>query len=104
MEITQKPPLNDGGGLFDAFGVIDSLIVDCNTLPNALFNGQNVRFCSLIVEMVQKLSVLREGVKNDLESREKTIAEQRKAINNLLGEIGKTNEWGADDGQTKNNP
>lgn len=85
--------VNDGGGLFDYKGIIDSLIVNCNELPRSLFNGRSVQFCSILVEMVQKLSVLRDGVKNDLESRESIIEEKSAVIKNLLAEInGKDGE------------
>lgn len=67
--------VNDGGGLFDSIGLIESLIVDCNDLPKALFSGQNVLFCRLIVGMVQKLANLKQGVKNDTESLKKRISE-----------------------------
>lgn len=85
-ENNQKIPVNDGGGLFDYAGLIDTLLVDCNELPNALFNGKNVRFCALVVGMVQKLAQLKEGVKNDLQAREKLIAQYRDENKILRGE------------------
>ena len=89
----ERLDVNDGGGLFDYKGVIDSLIVNCNELPRSLFNGRNVLFCSILSEMVQKLSILRDGVKNDLESRESIIEEKNAVIKNLLAEInGKDGE------------
>ena len=64
----EKITVNDGKGLLDNLGMIDSLIVDCNKLPQLLFSGQNVAFCAKIVEMVQKLANLRKGVENDTKS------------------------------------
>ena len=78
--------VNDGGGLFDSVGLIDTLLVDCNELPNTLFNGKNVRFCALVVEMVQKLARLKEGVKNDIESRENAIRELAEENRKLRGD------------------
>ena len=76
MEVTKEEiRINDGGGLYDSIGLIESLIVDCNELPKALYSGQNVLFCRLIVEMVQKLANLKQGVKNDTESLKKRISE-----------------------------
>lgn len=65
--------VNDGNGLFDSVGLIDSLLVDCNELPGALFNGRYVQFCSRLVQMVQKLSRLRDGVKSDIDSLQKQV-------------------------------
>lgn len=85
-EHNEEIPVNDGGGLFDYAGLIDTLLVDCNELPNALFNGKNVRFCALVVGMVQKLAQLKEGVRNDLQAREKLIEEYRNENKILRGE------------------
>ena len=77
-------PLNDGGGLMDNLGLIDSLIVDCNDIPRALFEGQNVRFCALIVGMAQKLSNLKEGIKNDTDAMRERIVELHRQNEELL--------------------
>lgn len=62
--------VNDGKGLLDNLGLIDSLIVDCDTLVDILMKGKGhrVAFCTKIIEMVQKLSNLRTGVENDYNS------------------------------------
>lgn len=57
--------VNDGKGLFDYEGLIDTLIVDCNNLPKTLFSGQCVQFCKTIVQMVSKLVALKEGLNNE---------------------------------------
>ena len=72
--------VNDGNGLMDNIGLIESLIVDCNDLPKSLISGQYVLFCNRIVQMVQKLANLKQGVSNDLQSRDKTIAELRDCL------------------------
>lgn len=78
--------INDGGGLFDACGLIDSLIMDCNELPKKLMSGNYVSFCASIVEMVQKLSALRNGVEKDTKAKEETIKDLQKA-NEELAEL-----------------
>ena len=75
MPANEKPTVNDGGGLLDSFGLIDSLIVDCNEIPKALNNGEYVRFCNIIVQMVHKLALLRNGIKQDSDSMKKQIDE-----------------------------
>ena len=71
----EKIPVNDGCGLYDNLGLIDTLTVDCNDLPRLLMTGHCVAFCAKIVEMVQKLSNLREGVKHDIKDRDEQIKE-----------------------------
>lgn len=73
--------VNNGGGLYDNVGLIDTLILDCNLLPKALMIGNYVQFCSKIMEMVQKLSKLKEGVQNDLADNEREIQALHKIIN-----------------------
>lgn len=73
--------VNDGDGLLDFEGLIDTLVVDCNELPKAIFTGQNVRFCALVVQMVQRLSLLKQGVKNDIESLKKQVDDLTQILN-----------------------
>ena len=75
--------VNDGGGLLDNLGMIDSIIVDCNNLVQILVSGKYVSFCAKIVEVVQKLSKLRGGVGNDIKAKDETIRELRKLNNDL---------------------
>lgn len=76
----EMPPVNDGGGLFDAVGLIETLIIDCNEIPRLLIGGHGVAFCTKIVEMVQKLSKLKTGVANDIKSRDEQIKELQQQI------------------------
>ena len=87
--MAEEITVNDGKGLLDNIGLIDSLIVDCNELPKTLFNGQYARFCGLIVETVQKLALLRDGVKNDIQSRDNNIKELLAQIETLRAQIEK---------------
>lgn len=83
----EEVKVNDGGGMYNHVGIIDSVIVDCNDLPKSLINGQFIQFSSRLVQIVQKLSTLRDGVKNDMESKDKQIAalihEKQDLINQL---------------------
>lgn len=76
----EKIPVNDGGGLYDNIGFIDSLTVDCNDLPRLLIAGHYVAFCAKLVEMVKKLTLLRDGVQHDIEERDKQIKEFQQQI------------------------
>ena len=77
--------VNDGGGLYDSAGLIDSLIVDCNELPKDLMNDQNIRFCNRLVQMVQKLHELKNGLENVLKSKDEVISELNKALDEQEG-------------------
>lgn len=67
--------VNDGGGLYDTKGMFDSIIVDCDTLLKLLFEGQRVAFCAEMVNMIQKIGTLKEGVLKELAEKDNRIAE-----------------------------
>lgn len=69
----EEVKVNDGGGLFDSAGLIDSLIVDCNDSVMALTRGEYIKWCNLNVQMVQKLAVLKEGIRKEMESMQKKL-------------------------------
>jgi hypothetical protein len=75
--------VNDGKGLYDNEGLCDSLIVDCNNAVKSLTGGNYVQFCGIIVQMVKKLANLKEGIKNDMDSMRKQVAELEKLIDSL---------------------
>ena len=79
--------INDGGGLLDNYGMIDSLIVDCNELPKTLFEGQYVGFCAKIVEMVQKLSRLSEGIRKEEEDMKERLADVQRLNDDLAEKV-----------------
>ena len=67
--------VNDGKGFFDSQGLLDTLIIDCNELPKVLMTGSYVGFCAKIVDMVQKLSCLKDGIKKDMDSLREQVDE-----------------------------
>lgn len=67
-------------GIMDNLELIDSLIVDCNTLVKSGMSGQYVEFCAMIVQMVQKLGNLKEGVKTDMKALQDMIDELKKRL------------------------
>jgi hypothetical protein len=75
--------VNDGKGLYDNEGLCDSLILDCNNAVKSLTGGNYVQFCGIIVQMVKKLANLKEGIKNDMDSMRKQVAELEKLIDSL---------------------
>ena len=83
----KNPPLNDGKGLFDNEGLCDSLIMDCNSLPKSLVNGNFVQFCNIIVQMVQKISNLKTGIKNDMDSMKSKVDELKRMNDSLVEQM-----------------
>lgn len=73
--------VNDGKGLYDNIGLIDSLIFDCNNATKSLIEGQFVQYCSINVQMVQKLTNLKKGIHEDMEALKNEIAELRALLN-----------------------
>lgn len=75
--MSENIKVNDGKGLMDNLGMIDSLIVDCDTLLDILMKGKGhrIEFSTKIIEMVQKLANLKSGVKNDMECLQNQIDE-----------------------------
>lgn len=72
--------VNDGKGFYNNEGLIDSLIVDVNNLFKCLASGQYMQYQNISVRMVQKLANLKTGIKSDLESKDKIIADLRMII------------------------
>ena len=77
--------VNDGKGLYDNDGLIDSLIVDCNNLPKLLIDNHFIAFGSLLIQMVQKLSNLKAAIQEEQKAHRKEINELR-VLNDDLAE------------------
>ena len=79
--------VNDGKGFFDYSGLIDTLLTDCNGIVQHMAAGQYVQFCLRIGGMAQKLVQLKDGIRNDLEDREKQIADLKRCNNELVQQL-----------------
>lgn len=78
--------VNDGNGLFDNIGLCDSLIADCNNAVRYLVAGNAIQFCSLMVQMVQKLESLKKGIKSDIGKRDQTIHDLNDILDKMQAE------------------
>ena len=83
--------VNDGKGLYDNEGLCESLLADMNNLPKMLMTGQYIQFCAVIQSMAQRIINLKQGIKTDLESKDKIIEELKKANEALMQERGEEN-------------
>lgn len=79
----EKINMNDGKGLYDNIGLIETLIVDCERVMKSLISGEYMRFSALMVGMVQKLNNLRDGVKSDTESLQKQVKELQRLLDDI---------------------
>ena len=78
-------PVNDGNGIYDNDGLLETVLTDFNNLVKNMANGNYLLFCALIVQMVKKITNVRDGIKKELASKDKQI-EELKQINNRLME------------------
>lgn len=82
-----KPKVNDGSGLYDNAGLIDTLITDCNNLVKALASGQYILFCKTVLAMVQKLGNLKEGYLSEIESRDAQVDALMKRMDEMAEDM-----------------
>lgn len=75
--------LNDGNGLMDHDGLIDSLILDCNNAVKQLVAGSYVTWCGTMLLMVRKLTELKAGTDKEIKDMRDRI-EALQALNSDL--------------------
>ena len=80
MEGKEGLKVNDGGGLYDSAGFIDTIILDCNNSVKQLAGGNYIGFCNAMVEIVKKLTVLKDGVTNEKNAMLKQVDEMGKQL------------------------
>ena len=78
MERIGDIQVNDGGGLFDSAGFVDTIILDCNNTVRQMVSGNYIAFCNGMAEIVKKLGVLKEG-----------ISKEKKAMRDEVEYLGK---------------
>lgn len=82
-----KPKTNDGSGLYDSSGLIDTLIADCNNIVKDLACGQYIQFCNTIIVMVQKLKNLKKGYMIEIDGRDAQINNLIKRMDEMTEEM-----------------
>lgn len=78
--------VNDGKGLYDNIGLVDTLITDLNSLPGLLASGQAIKAAGVVYFMGQKLGNLKKGIQADLDSKNQIIEELKKINDSLMEE------------------
>lgn len=69
-------------GIYTNAELVDTLISDMNNLLRTACEGQYVQACAVVTQIAQKLINLREGIKADLDNKNKTIEELKQALRN----------------------
>lgn len=87
--------VNDGKGLLDNDGLMQTIIVDCNDAVKGALSGNYISFCDKMVQVVQKVSLLRKNWEQEMNAKEKQIADLMARNHELLeGITGIPDEYG----------
>lgn len=74
-------------GVYSNAELVDTLIADLNNLIKTQMAGQHINACGIVYQMGQKLVNLRTGIKNDMDSRNKTIEALKNQLRNAGAEF-----------------
>ena len=74
-------------GIYTNAELVDTLITDLNTLPRDLIDGQYIHACAIIAQMGQKLLNLRNGIKADLDGKDRVIEELKEQIRRMGADV-----------------
>lgn len=80
-----KIRINDGGGLYDSDGLIDTIVIDLNNLTKALVSGEFVQYSGLIFQMYQKMQRLKTGINRDREKLVERVEYLKRLTDELSG-------------------
>lgn len=87
--------VNDGNGLLDNDGLMQTIIVDCNDAVKGALSGNYISFCDKMVQVVQKVSLLRKNWEQEMNAKEKQIVDLMARNHELLeGITGIPDEYG----------
>ena len=87
--------VNDGKGLLDNDGLMETIIADANDAVKGITSGNYILFCDRMVQIVQKVALLRKNYKQEMDAKIKQIEELKTANHNLLeGITGLPDEYG----------
>lgn len=78
-------------GLYSNEELIDTLIMDCNNAVNAVMGSNGIQWCKIMLDMVVKLTNLKEGIANDMKNREETITMLTQRLKDAGAEVQNVN-------------
>jgi hypothetical protein len=74
-------------GVYTNVEMVESIILDLNNLPKGMIAGQFIQSCALVAQMGQKLACLRNGIKKEIENKNKIIEELKQQLRNTGTEV-----------------
>lgn len=87
--------VNDGKGLLDNDGLMQTIIVDCNDAVKGVVAGNYISFCDKMVQVVQKVALLRKNWEQEMSAKDKQINDLTVRNHELLeGITGLPDEYG----------
>ena len=74
--------MNEPEGFLNTEAMIDGMIQDCNNAVRQIVTGNYIAWCNITVQMVQKLSALKKGYKDDIDSKNQRIEDLKEMLRN----------------------
>ena len=69
-----------GNGIFSHDELFESVILDCNAAVRLITSGNYIGWCKTMTDIVQKITVVKDGIKKDLESKNRNIEELKEQM------------------------
>lgn len=74
-------------GLMKNEELVDSIIVDFNSMLKEQISGQYIGACNMVTQIIQKLLNLKKGIANDLKAKDEKIEILKEHIKNCGGDV-----------------
>lgn len=74
-------------GLYNNTELVDSIIVDLNSLLKEQISGQYIGACNIVTQITQKLINLKQGIVNDLKAKDEKIETLKGCIKDCGGDV-----------------
>ena len=74
-------------GIYTNEELADTLISDLNSLVKNVVGGQYIQACIIVTGMSQKMLNLKEGIRNDLDSKNKIIESLKEQLRQAGAEV-----------------
>ena len=72
--------IETGKGLFTNEELIDTIILDINSVGKYIMSSNYVGVCNTVVHIVQKLTNLKDGIKNDMKHKDEVIEDLKQQL------------------------
>lgn len=69
-----------GNGVMDSGELIDKIIHDLNDSVRFILDGKHIAWCGVMANVVQWLTVLKDGIEKDTDAKNRTIEDLKNAL------------------------